>query len=196
MPVRPGIFTRLDFDDYLSFSWLYWRYDQHGYVYNRYKISGKTKERRLHRLIVNAQPGEIVDHKDHDKLNNRRSNLRIVTAPGNSINRTAAGASGFTGVYYIDNIWRVHLQMGGQTIVLGQYHSIEDAIRCRTAAETAIIEGLAELGELSQPVITATALLLHRMEIMRRRYRVPASDRQEMDSVSKYKLTGNSKWLC
>ena len=33
----------------------------------------------LHRLIANAQPGELIDHVDRDPLNCRRSNLRRVT---------------------------------------------------------------------------------------------------------------------
>src|SRR5262245_268923 len=41
----------------------------------------------LHRLIVNAQPDQIVDHIDRNPLNCRRSNLRIVNRFQNQWNR-------------------------------------------------------------------------------------------------------------
>ena len=37
--------------------------------------------RKIHRIILDAPRGTIVDHIDHDGLNNKRSNLRLVTQP-------------------------------------------------------------------------------------------------------------------
>jgi len=51
-----------------------------GYVKN-------TKYGLLHRLIINAKDGDIVDHMDNDKLNNRKSNLRIVSIFQNAQNK-------------------------------------------------------------------------------------------------------------
>jgi len=42
----------------------------------------------LHRLITNAQPGEIIDHADRDPLNCRRSNLRRATRQQNVWNKS------------------------------------------------------------------------------------------------------------
>src|SRR5437660_999207 len=41
----------------------------------------------LHRLIANAQPGEIIDHAVRNSLNCRRSNLRRATRQQNNQNR-------------------------------------------------------------------------------------------------------------
>jgi hypothetical protein len=43
----------------------------------------------LHRLITNAQPGQIIDHVDRDTLNCRRSNLRRATRQQNNWNAGA-----------------------------------------------------------------------------------------------------------
>lgn len=50
------------------------------YVARSVKSGGKVVTVRLHRLLTNAGPGEDVHHKDHDPLNNRRSNLEIIPA--------------------------------------------------------------------------------------------------------------------
>lgn len=43
-------------------------------------INIDRKQKLLSRLIMDAQKGELVDHKNRDSLDNRRSNLRTVTS--------------------------------------------------------------------------------------------------------------------
>lgn len=53
----------------------------------------------LHRFILNAGPGEIVDHANRDGLDNRKRNLRKCTKAQNCANSDLApGATGFRGV--------------------------------------------------------------------------------------------------
>lgn len=52
----------------------------HGYA--------RYKQIKFHRIILNAKPGEIVDHINSDKLDNRKINLRIVTSSENARNRS------------------------------------------------------------------------------------------------------------
>jgi hypothetical protein len=40
----------------------------------------------VHRLIMDAKPGDLVDHRNHDTLDNRRENLRICTNAENLAN--------------------------------------------------------------------------------------------------------------
>lgn len=53
----------------------------------------------LHRFIMNAQPHELYDHIDRDRLNNSKSNLRLCNKSQNGANRfNKLGRSGFRGV--------------------------------------------------------------------------------------------------
>lgn len=53
----------------------------------------------LHRLIVRPVGGEQVDHKDRDRLNNRRSNLRICAVRENMANVATRRGKKYKGVF-------------------------------------------------------------------------------------------------
>ncbi len=67
-----------------------------GGFYARGHVSGKSIY--LHRFILDAPSGRDVDHIDHDTLNNRRANLRIVTHQQNGDNRKSANRNSQTGI--------------------------------------------------------------------------------------------------
>jgi hypothetical protein len=78
----------------------------------------------MHRLIVGASPGEIVDHDNHNGLDNRRANLRPCSHTQNMQNsRSRQGsASRFKGVTRgYRNRWRASIQAGGERIELGSF---------------------------------------------------------------------------
>lgn len=95
----------------------------------------------MHRLIMNPQPHEVVDHIDGDGLNNQRSNLRVCSKAENGRNRRkqrtrAATASRFKGVSWdITNMkWRARIVLGGKQRSLGSFHCEQQAAMAYDAA--------------------------------------------------------------
>jgi hypothetical protein len=78
-----GKFAKVSSQDYESVKRHSWYYRE-GYALT--KVRGK--EIRMHRFVMNVtDPNLIVDHKDRDRLNNTRENLRVVSLLENANNR-------------------------------------------------------------------------------------------------------------
>jgi len=65
----------------LALKWYASRHGRHWYA-----MHGRAPKLLLHRLILNAPEGMVVDHIDGDGLNNQRGNLRLATLRENTIN--------------------------------------------------------------------------------------------------------------
>lgn len=86
----------------------------------------------LHRKILNAPKGTHVDHKNRNKLDNRRYNLRLCSRSQNSHNspKRKNNTSGFKGVYLIPSKrWIAKINIQGQRIFLGTFDTKEQAIK-------------------------------------------------------------------
>jgi hypothetical protein len=85
----------------------------------------------MHRVLISPPPGMQVDHIDGDGLNNRRANLRIVTAAQNNCNirLTARNRSGVKGVSWCsrDRKWQAHIMVNKKSRGLGRFNTIEEA---------------------------------------------------------------------
>lgn len=91
----------------------------------------------LHRLIVSRimgrdiQKDEVVDHINGDSLDNRRVNLRLVTAAQNSRNRkrNSLNTSGLKGASFDRKTgkWLATIKLDGKTIYLGKFPTVEEA---------------------------------------------------------------------
>ena len=67
-----------------------------GYYCMRRTETGGTMY--LHRYLLDAPKGLTVDHKNHDTLDNRRSNLKLCTNQENNVNRDGAYKGSKTGI--------------------------------------------------------------------------------------------------
>ncbi|WP_394805346.1 HNH endonuclease signature motif containing protein [Rhodococcus qingshengii] len=68
-----------------------WHIGSTGYAVWRGNQNGKKITVRMHRLITGCPSGLIVDHINHNRLDNRRKNLRICTQTENMRNRSDLG---------------------------------------------------------------------------------------------------------
>ena len=71
--------------------------DKLGYVYIFTSIK-PIKRQSLSHFVLNAQRGQVVDHINRCKLDNRRCNLRLTDFRQNSLNTKCRNSTGFYGV--------------------------------------------------------------------------------------------------
>ena len=88
----------------------------------------------LHQVITMNPPKTVVDHINHNTLDNRRENLRVVSYAVNGQNRKSAQRnnvnSGYRNVYRnASGNWFVRLQCNGETIHVGTFKDVEEANR-------------------------------------------------------------------
>jgi len=97
-------------EDYDNVSKYSWHKDNYGYT--RTSINGKNTA--MHRFIMNPINNEIVDHINHNKLDNRRENLRIFDeVHKNAGNRQLKEnkSSKYRGVYWKKNKKKFHSEI-------------------------------------------------------------------------------------
>lgn len=93
----------------------------------------------LHRLLMKAGEGEIIDHVDQNPLNNRRSNLRFCTASMNQRNRKArkTSSSKYRGCWWSKDKkrWVSQIRVNGKKLHLGSFKTEEEAGNAFSDAE-------------------------------------------------------------
>lgn len=97
-----------------------WHICPDGYV--RRKSHGRHVY--LHRLIIAAAVGQLVDHINGDGLDNRKANLRLCNRAENARNCHLAknNRSGFKGVSKVRGPrWMAQIKFNGKHIHLGQF---------------------------------------------------------------------------
>lgn len=92
IPLSRGKFALVDKEDYedlSQFPWFFHPYRDTGYAKRSEYISSKPRvyiNQSMHRRIMNAPESKVVDHINGNGLDNRKSNLRVVTHRLNSQN--------------------------------------------------------------------------------------------------------------
>lgn len=110
-----------------------WRLTRDGYAASSVKQSFTLLHRRL--LGLEKGDGKSVDHIDGDRLNNRRSNLRVCTHSENMRNqgKHTRNASGFKGVFWNkkDKRWQAEVAVLGKNYYAGYHATAELAAAAR-----------------------------------------------------------------
>jgi len=111
-------------------------FDAHGY--GQIRIDGKIYKE--HHLVWFYKTGNWpkcqIDHCNHDRRDNRFSNLRECDNLGNHCNRPMQrnNTSGFVGVSFEKNRYAAYITLKGKKINLGRFESIDDAASARKVA--------------------------------------------------------------
>ena len=98
-----------------------------GYVVH----SRRKKQISMHRLIMDFPRNKVVDHIHHNRLDNRKSQLRVCTQKENSRNSKAKG-------YALDGggkKWEVYISINGKSEIIGRFKTEKEALKVRKEAE-------------------------------------------------------------
>jgi len=101
------------------------------------RVSGSKRTVYMHREVMGLSRGAglEVDHINHDVLDNRRQNLRVVTPTQNKrwIRSREGSSSAFVGVTWDSarDRWRAQIQVAGRVLNLGRYATEVEAARAR-----------------------------------------------------------------
>lgn len=111
-----------------------WNINIQGYAFAHYiKSRGNSAKILMHRLVMGLteKDGKIVDHANSNKLDNRRSNLRLCTNSQNQVNQGPGRSkkSPYKGACYDRGRWMARISMHRKKVFLGYFDTAEDAAR-------------------------------------------------------------------
>jgi len=157
VPLTNGGVAYVDAEDASRALSYRWRRDDNGYArhstyardHNGKRVSGSIL---LHRFIAGAPMGVIVDHKNGDTLNCRRSNLRPAT-PGESSRNGGMrrnNTSGYKGVSWHKQAgkWHAYITVDWKRRSLGVFDTKESAARAYNDAARQLHGAFARLNEI------------------------------------------------
>jgi hypothetical protein len=126
----------VDDDDFEQINAFKWYFHRGRAIRSPAKINGKRKGFIwMHREIMKATEGQIIDHINNDALDNRKENLRFCTRSENQWNQKLSkrNTSGYKNIYWYKakKVWRLHFTKFGKLHCFGYFKNIEDAIVAR-----------------------------------------------------------------
>ncbi len=126
----PKGYARIDAEDVEYVAPWSWSLTSHGYAARGQRIDGRLTVIYLHRFLMNASDGIEVDHINGDRLDCRRSNLRLATRAQNRQNTpSVGGASRHRGVAWSRPAgkWRAYGKVNGRQHHLGLFDDEDGA---------------------------------------------------------------------
>ena len=164
IPLTRGESALVDDSDYDWLRQWRWLLVGPGYAGRFDRLDGTSRLIYMHRLLINAQPGQHVDHINGDRLDNRRANLRLVTNTQNQQNKRTPShnTSGHKGVCWHKGSgkWHVRITVNGKRLHLGYTRDRETAARLYDAAARRFFGEYAHLNYPDSPTSPRIAGLL------------------------------------
>ena len=92
----------------------------------------KCQSLKMHRLIMNAEKNQKIDHINQDKTDNRKENLRFVSHSLNVRNSSKTrGKLGHKHIVQMGNYYTIHLKCRGEKYYIGKIQTLKEAIKQR-----------------------------------------------------------------
>jgi hypothetical protein len=131
VPLTNAEYFLIDFEDKYLVDYQLWGISSEGYVYRTTKKKGQRLESLLHRTIFKVTNSLVeIDHKNLNKLDNRRSNLRKTLHHQNSQNLPSQnGTSKYRGVRFAHGKWESYSHLDSIPYYLGRYNTEITAAR-------------------------------------------------------------------
>jgi hypothetical protein len=123
-----------DFDYLNQWNWYVKKVGNIWYAERAITIYNLNRKRRqvkisMHRLIMNNPYLMVIDHKNHDGLDNRRLNLRVVTSRENSLNLRKKNKHGYPGINKKGNSYQASIHKNKKRVALGSFKTPEAAYK-------------------------------------------------------------------
>jgi hypothetical protein len=157
IPLTQGYFAIVDPQDYQRLSRYKWRLCRtrgKNVLYAERSIrlpGGKYARILMHRQLIEAPEGYVIDHINGCGLDNRRANLRLATVAQNAWNSKKRNPrSGYKGVWFAADkgLWRAAIVYHGRRVHIGYFGDKIDAAK---AYDIAAIKYYKEFARLNLP---------------------------------------------
>ena len=137
-----GQFALVDNDDFEILNKYHWQYNAK---------TGAEAKILMHRIVIKAPKDTIVDHIDRNRLNNKKSNLRLCTTEQNNHNTGMFknNTSGYKGVNWNkrEKVWKASITKNNKRVGLGVFKTAREAA---IAYNNAVIKLRGEFGWLNK----------------------------------------------
>lgn len=129
-----GKFALIDDQDYALVASHSWYVNEKGYCRAAYskgrRSDGKRNQTHLsmHRLVMHAERGQVIDHKNRNPLDNRHRNLRFCSLRQNNRNITSYNSqSRYKGVRARGGKWSARIKVNYSEVYLGTFNTEQEA---------------------------------------------------------------------
>jgi hypothetical protein len=135
IPLTRGKYAIVDPEDYERLNKVKWHTGgKEGIFYARQTkgINGKQVTTLMHREVVSVPNDMVVDHINHNGLDNRKANLRPATVAQNTWNRyTKKDSNRFRGANWDPTTkkWLARLTLNGSRITIGYFDNEIEAAK-------------------------------------------------------------------